>query len=250
MQRAEHQVPRDCRSDSDFSRFLVTNFSDHYDVRVLTENTSQRRRERHIRFRVDLNLIYAVKCVLDRVFDGDDVHFGRVLFLKEGIKRGGFSAARRSGKQNYAVRVAEDFIDNLVFRRRETEFLTGKSERRFIENTDNELFAVNRRERRYTEIVLRAVDDKIDSSVLRNSSLRYVQAGKNFNSRADCGVRFDREIRSFLQVAVDTITDFNDFFVRLYVNIARSERNRFFDDRIDKFNRRRIDYIVRTCDGI
>ena len=148
------------------------------------------------------------------------------------------------------MRVAEDFIDNLVFRRRETEFLTGKSERRFIENTDNELFAVNRRERRYTEIVLRAVDDKIDSSVLRNSSLRYVQAGKNFNSRADCGVRFDREIRSFLQVAVDTITDFNDFFVRLYVNIPRSERNCFFDDRIDKFNRRRVDYIVRTCDGI
>ena len=79
MQRAEHQVAGERRLDRVLGRFHVANFADQHDVRVVTQDRTQRRGEREPDLRMDLNLVDAFELVFDRVFGRDDLACLRLL---------------------------------------------------------------------------------------------------------------------------------------------------------------------------
>ena len=70
------------RPDSNLRRLRVTDFSDHDDIRVLTEDGTQAIGEGQPRLDVDLNLIDPCQLVFDWVFNGDDVDLRLVDFFK------------------------------------------------------------------------------------------------------------------------------------------------------------------------
>ena len=74
-----------------------------------------------------------------------------------------------------------------VFLFGKAEVGTGEVERAFIQNTDNEFFAVNGGKGGDTEVVIGSVDDHADTPVLRDTALRNGDARKNFQPRADGG---------------------------------------------------------------
>ena len=73
MQRAEHQVSRQCCLNRDFGRFQVTDFTHQNRVRILPQNGSQAACECNPHIRVDGNLDDAVDVIFDRIFRGDQL---------------------------------------------------------------------------------------------------------------------------------------------------------------------------------
>ena len=97
VERTEHQVTGKRCVDGDFCRFQVSDFTDHDDVRRLTEHTAQCGGESHIHRPVDLHLIDTGELVFDRVLNGDKFTRSGVDGIQKCIKRSGFTRTGTSG---------------------------------------------------------------------------------------------------------------------------------------------------------
>jgi hypothetical protein len=117
-------------------------------------------------------------------------------------------------------------------------------EGRLIENSYNEFLTENRRKRGDTEVVFLSADGKIDTAVLRSTALGDVKSRHDLQTCADSRIRFDREFRSSLQVAVDTVSYLNRLLKGLDMYITRSVRNCFLDDRVNEAYGGVIDNVV------
>ena len=76
MKCRKNQVTCDSGTDSYVCRFTVTNLTDHYYIRVLTENRTQSRRKGKTCFCVYLYLIYTVYFLFAGVLNGNYVNVG------------------------------------------------------------------------------------------------------------------------------------------------------------------------------
>ena len=94
----------DSGSDSDLGCFLVTHFSDHYDIGVLTEDRTEGCRKGHACLCINLALVDAFDVLLDRVFDCDYVNVGLCKLTKSCVKGGCFTGTGRSCYQHNALR--------------------------------------------------------------------------------------------------------------------------------------------------
>ena len=125
MQGADHQVTGNRSLHGDHSRLGITDLTDHNNIGVLTQNGTERICEGHIGFGIDLHLIDAVNIRLHGILYGDDVGAFFIQLAQRCIKRGGFTATRRTGDQNDAVRMSKQMIKSLELR-------VGKAEKLFI----------------------------------------------------------------------------------------------------------------------
>ena len=110
MQGTYHQVSGDGRLYGDAGGLLVSDLTDHDDIRVLSQDGTQCRCEGQVGFVVDLYLIDTVDICLDRIFDGDDVHVLFVQLAQCGIQGGRLTTSGRSGYQNDTVRIFQDIV--------------------------------------------------------------------------------------------------------------------------------------------
>lgn len=105
MQGTYHQVSGDGRLYGDAGGLLVTDLTDHDDIRVLTQDGTQCRCESQVCLGVDLYLVDTVNIGLDRILNGDDVHVFFIQFAQCGIQGGGLTTSGRSGYQDDTVRI-------------------------------------------------------------------------------------------------------------------------------------------------
>ena len=118
-------------------------------------------------------------------------------------------------------------------------------ERRFIENTDDDLFAVRGRQNRDTQIDFFAHHLDAETAVLRNAALGDVEAGENLDARGDRELqRFRRRFRRD-QFAIDAITQLQRVLKRLDVNVGRLFLDRLGQDQVDDLDDRRVFAVVR-----
>ena len=104
MERTEDQVTRQSSFDSHRRGFLVTHFTDHDHVRVLTEQGTNARRKGKACGIVDLALVHTVNIQFHRVFHRRDVDRGIQNFSNRSVKRGRLTRTRRTGNEHNAVR--------------------------------------------------------------------------------------------------------------------------------------------------
>ena len=81
--------------------------TDQHDIRVGTQDGSQRRRERETCLRVNLHLVDASDAVFHRVFDGDHLHLWLGDRVQGCVQCCRLSRAGRSGHQNHPVGLRE-----------------------------------------------------------------------------------------------------------------------------------------------
>ena len=80
-------MARQRRVNGDLRRFAVTDFADHDDVRVLTQEGTQRPRKRHADVGLHLHLVDARHVVFDRVLGRHDTDVDLVHLVQERVKR-------------------------------------------------------------------------------------------------------------------------------------------------------------------
>src|SRR5205814_6767925 len=95
------------------------------------------------------------------------------------------------------------------------------AQRRFIENTNDNLFAVRRGQDRDTEIDFFSKNANPEPAVLRNASLGDVQTGQNFDARRDRELQRFRWRLRWKQFAVDSVAKLERVVKRLDVNVRR-----------------------------
>ena len=146
--------------------------------------------------------------------------------------------------------MGEDAVDDGVLFGREAEFRAREVEGALIQHADHEFFAVDGGQRGDAEVVIGAVDGHADAAVLRDAAFGYGDSRKNFQTGADGRVTFDGEFRTHLQIAVDTVADFDGLFKGFDVDIAGAEGNRLFDDGIDQAHGGIVDDVVVAVDEV
>ena len=212
----------DSGSDRDICGLAVTYLTDHYDVRVLTEDRSQRSREGHTCLGVDLALVYTVDLFLDRVLNCYNVYV-RLGKLAEGsVQCSRFTGTCRACNQHNSVRAADYLLEHLVVIIRHTEvgYLSGL----FIcggEQSDNALLAVNAGDSRYTDVQVDTVDLHTESAVQRDTLLSDVHTAEDLDTRDKGVMQRDGNLHSLLlhKLAVYSESDTRASLERLDMDI-------------------------------
>src|SRR5436305_9055024 len=104
MQCGEHEMSRERCLDRDLRRFLVPDFTDEYDIRVMAENRAQSASKSQPRLLGHLNLVHAAKLILDWVFNRYDFPDGIIDAVQRRVERRSLAASRWTGDQDDAVR--------------------------------------------------------------------------------------------------------------------------------------------------
>ena len=105
VDRGKHEVPGQGCLDCDRGRLAVPYLPDEDDVGIRAQDRPQRRRKGEARFVVDLDLVYSVQLVLDRVLDGDHVLGGQVEDIESRVQGGRLTGASGAGDEYGAVRL-------------------------------------------------------------------------------------------------------------------------------------------------
>src|SRR5438477_781220 len=245
VERAQHLVTSQRRFYRDVGGFVVTNFTDHHDVGVLTQDRSQRGSEIETDVTAYRDLIDARELVLNRIFDRHDVVFGAVQLVQHRIERRRFTGTGRAGDKNHSVRRIHRLLE---FRKRirvHAHLVDASAQRSFIENTNDNFFAMRRRQDRNTQVDLFPEYTNPEPAVLRNAPLGNVQSRQNFDAGGNRELQCFRRRLGWNQFAIDAVTKLECIVKWLDVNVRRLFLDRLGQDQIYDLDDRRVFAVVR-----
>ena len=99
MQRTEDKVTSETRVRSNARCLEVSNFTNHDDVRRLTQNGTQGCRKGHPNLGIHLDLIDARHLILHRLFHCDDFAVWFVDVIETGVEAGRLAGTSRAGNE-------------------------------------------------------------------------------------------------------------------------------------------------------
>ena len=110
----------------------------------------------------------------------------------------------------------------------------------FVENTNDRVFAVNRRHDRNTEVDVASFVTNAETAVLRHATLGDVELRHDLDTRDQRLVISEIDRIDFrVERAVDSILDLHFRVASLDVNIGSARLHRVVDDRVDELDDRR-----------
>ena len=114
MQGGDNQVSGDCRSDRDLRRLCVTCLTDHDDIRVLTEQSTQSHGKGHAGSHIYRRLGNIGQVLFHRILDGGNVYRTLRQTLQYHVKRGRLTGTGRPCDVDNAVRRRHHFHQHIV----------------------------------------------------------------------------------------------------------------------------------------
>ena len=190
--------------DGDLGGLVIANFTDHNDVRVGTQNRSQRVGERQSRLRIHLHLIDAFHPIFHRVFDRDDVHVRARYDSEARIQGGGLAGTRRAGHQRHTPGFHHRFAVAVEVHLIQAELLEGHVGGATIEDSNHDLLAPDRWQTRHTKVARFVADLESEATILWNTAFRDVHVAHDFDARQDLGLDALWVARGFVKHAVDS----------------------------------------------
>ena len=233
---AQHLVAGERGFDGDLSSLLVADFADHDDVRVLSQNGTQRVGERQTDFLFGRHLIDPWNLEFYGVFHRNDVVFGIIEFVERRIKRSGLPGAGRASDQNQTVRGVHGGLEPAERVLIQAEFVQTRRKIGLVQNTQHALLAVDRRHKRDPQINVAAADPDAHASVLGQTALGDVEVAHDFEPRRQRHLHVFGRRRHVHQRTVYAITQADSFLERFNVNIARAILDRLHDDEVGELD--------------
>src|SRR5450756_1700450 len=234
MQRGQDKVPGQGGLDSDLRRLAIPDLADEHNVGVLTQDAAQAVGERHVRLDVDLHLVESIHLVLDRVLHRDDVLSGRVETVERGVQGRRFAGAGGTRDDDHAIRLADDVVEEVQRITEESKVLKGHHGTALVQDTHNDLLAVDGRQRTDAEVDGLVLDAQGDTAVLRLAPLGDIHVGHDLDAREHAGLDVTRQLLLLLQDTVDTVADAQMVFLWFHVDIRRALDDGLGDDGVDQ----------------
>ena len=239
MQGTYYQVSGNRRLNRDARCLLVSDLTDHDDIRVLTKDGTQGTGEGQVCLRIYMYLIDTVDIRLYRVFDSDNIYILGVQFTEGCIQGSGFTGTGRSGNQQNSVRILQNMVKLLHLRRLQSKLALLSVQSSLGSKSHNCLLAVHGRKDRYTDIILGTVYHLGNTSVLRFSLLGDIHAADDLNTCRHSGQNLDIITGFLIQGSVDAVANTDALLQRLDVNIGGSLPGCLLDQISDQHNHRR-----------
>ncbi len=142
MERREYQVTGERSVDGERRRLIVSDFSDHDNVRVLAHQSAQAIGEGQADFRPHLGLVDTRHLIFNRVFNGGNIHARCVENIKHGIEGSGLAGTGRASGENHAGRHLQRLMQGLEAMAVETKTLQSKSGNTLPQEAHHRLFAI------------------------------------------------------------------------------------------------------------
>src|SRR4029079_2418501 len=153
------------------------------------------------------------------------------------VERGRLAASRRPGHQNHAEGPGNRFLEVVERRFLEAELRHVELQARLVEQAQYDLLAENGGNYRHSEIHLfRVGKTQLDSSILRQSTLRDVQCGHYLQPREQRIFQLERRLHDLVQHAVDAEAYAQHLFEGLDVDVAGTLADRVGEQRIDELD--------------
>ena len=112
MQSGKHKVAGHGRVHGDFRGFIVADFTDHDNIRILAQKGAKSGSKSKADFGIDLALVDAFDAILNRILNGADIHARLIEYGQDGIQGRGFTRTGRTGDKNHAVRFFDGTQNN------------------------------------------------------------------------------------------------------------------------------------------
>src|SRR4051812_37885129 len=233
-------MPSERGLDRDFRGFGIANFTDHHDVRVLTENGAKGIAEAQTDLLADRYLVDARDLEFDGVFDGYDVVLGIVQLIESGVERRGFSRAGGTSDEEQPVRCIDCGAEPAIGVGLQAQFVHARGKVRFVQNTEHAFFAVDGGEERNTKVKVTPGDLHAHASVLRQAPLGDVEAAHDLKTRDQGHLKITRWWRFIDQDAVNAVAQPNHIFKRFDVNITGALFDSLDQNEVGQFDDRRF----------
>ena len=152
VQGREHEVPGHRGAEGDLRCLRVAHLPHQDDIRVLTENRAELAGKREADFLIDRALVNPLHVHLDGVFTGDNIGFLVAQDIERGVEGRGLSRAGRAGDQHQPKGLTDQLLENRSVVRREVQPLQWPHRHRAVQETHDDLLAVEHRQAGDTQV--------------------------------------------------------------------------------------------------
>jgi hypothetical protein len=205
----------------DLRRLGVADLADHDDVRVLAQDGAEAAGEVEADLALHLDLLDPRLAVLHRILDRDDVLARRLDRLDGGVQRRRLAAARGPGQEHHPPRALDRAQEHLELLGLEPEVLERVvlDDGLLLEEAQDDLLAVDRRQRRDAKVDLAIVDVRGEAAVLGEPALRDVEPRDDLEPRDHGQVERARHLEQVEEQAVDPVAHACPILVGLDVDV-------------------------------
>lgn len=221
-------------ADGDFGGLGIADFADHDDIGILAEDGTEAGGEGEAAAGFDGDLGYAVELIFDGVFDGDDLLFGGIDSLQDGVEGGGFSRAGGAGGEEEAVGFADEGLEEASARGIEAEFLGIEQPVVSGEETEDDAFAMDGGHGADADVDAFAAVMDLDVAVLGKEPFGDVHVGHDLDAGDQGGMEVSGRGRLGLEDAVDAVAEFDGGFEGEEMDVAGAFAEGGGDDDVDE----------------
>ena len=240
MQGGNYQVSGDCRTHGNFSRFCVTGFTDHDNIRILSQQGTQSHCKGHAGSHINGSLRDIGQVFFHRVLNGRNIYRSLGQMLQYHIQRGRFTGTGRPRNIDDAVggghHLHQHVIGILVHAK-----VTGVVDLGIRHQiTHNDLLAVCRRQNGNTHTDVDSLQHSVEVAVLRDTFFRDVQVAHDLDTGNNGVVQCLFQCQIADHLTVDTHTHLCEILKRFNVNIAGVGAVSPHQQRVDQLDDRHI----------
>ena len=229
----------------DHRRLRVAYLADEDDIGVLAQDRAKCCWKRQPRLFVDLHLHNSLQAVLHRVLDGHDVHAARLHRSQHGIERRRLARTRGTRHEDDSLSRLQQHVNALELVRVHSERVDREHGRPLVENANDDLFAVRRRQRGHAKIHTVATANRdAGAPVLRTHAIGDVQLGHDLHARNQRNAGGPRQDHHLPEHAVNAIAHRDARFLRLQVDVRGARLDRFRDNAIHQLDDRPLRGLV------
>ncbi len=145
MQGRKHQVTSHCCLYCMTCSLMITDLTNHYNIRILSQDISQNRGECHIDKRLYSNLVKLLVHHFNRIFHRHNIRLRRSDLFQSRVEGCRFTASRRSCYQNDSMGRMNERVIHFCIPFRKAKIFNLLKDHIRIENTHYHLFTKSNR---------------------------------------------------------------------------------------------------------
>ena len=230
-------MPGERGLDRDLRRLAIADLADEDDVGILAHDGAQRGAEGQTGRSCTWTCTMPGSRYSIGILDRDDVDAARLHLAQRGVERRRLAAPGRTGDEHEPLALLEQRADAREVGVAEADRVEGAEAGAAVEDADDDLLAVRRRESRYAQIDDGAAHGDAGATVLRAHADRRCRARRGSSRARRATARGSREQARLTEHAVDAMADGDPFLFGLDVDVARARLDPLGEELIDERDR-------------
>ena len=169
MDGRNYEMPREWRFNRNIDSVVITNFTHHNNIRVLTKGSTKSTRERVSNIRKNLWLVESVNLVFYWIFECHDIYVWLIEARKTWIKCCWFTRTSWPRSQDNSIWKADSLFKKCTIFSFNTEIIEIRNWFGLVHDTHHNFFSMNGWECRNTQVKRFCSNGCREASILRNS---------------------------------------------------------------------------------